>query len=125
MAKVEQIGEATFENLTPDEVRARLDQNEIVLIDVRTPQEYAFEHIPGAMLFPMATFDAHKLPQQDDKPIVFHCGSGKRSTQVAKQCAEVGIRRLAHMEGGFGAWKKAEHPYISIDPATGSYVRKP
>jgi len=96
-----------------------------VLVDVRTPNEFAFEHIPGAMLFPMSSFEADKLPGQGAKRIVFHCGSGVRSKRIAEQCQAAGIDRLAHMEGGFGAWKQAGLPYITIDPATGATARKP
>jgi rhodanese-related sulfurtransferase len=124
MSKTEKLGGAVLETLTPQEVKERFDRNEIVLIDVRTPAEYAFEHIPGAMLFPMSSFNPEKLPPQDKKPIVFHCGSGKRSYKVVEKCAASGLTKLAHMEGGFGAWKAAKLPYIAVDPATGSLVKQ-
>jgi rhodanese-related sulfurtransferase len=125
MATTEQLNGATFELLSPAEVKDRFDRNEIVLIDVRTPQEYAFEYIAGAMLFPLSSFEPNKLPTQQGKPVVFHCGSGKRSRRIAEQCAQAGITQLAHMEGGFSAWKSAGYGYISIDPSTGGYVNKP
>jgi len=122
--KTEDINGEELKILTPQEVKERLDRNEIVLIDVRTPYEYGFEHIPGALLFPMSSFDAGKLPSQQGKPIVFHCGSGMRSHAIADRCARVGIAPLAHMEGGLGAWKQAKLPYMAIDPATGGHVLK-
>ncbi len=79
-----------------------------MLIDVRTPQEYMFEHIEGALLMPMAFFDAKKLPGQSDKRIVLHCGSGVRSEKMAKTAIEAGFDRIAHLDGGFGAWKAGE-----------------
>ena len=124
MPIIEKLGPLTFERLTPDEVEKRFERNELVLIDVRTPQEYAFEHIPGALLFPLSSFDARKLPCQQNKPIAFYCRSGKRSRTVAQQCSQIGIARVAHMEGGFNAWKDACHPHVAIDTATGAYVRK-
>lgn len=125
MSSSETLGNATLEIMQVDEVKKALDANEIVLIDVRTPAEFAFEHIPGALLFPLSSFDASKLPDQVQKRIVFHCGSGKRSHIVAERCAAAGITRLAHMDGGFGAWKQAGFPYYTIDPATGGAVKKP
>ncbi|WP_026318910.1 rhodanese-like domain-containing protein [Amorphus coralli] len=125
MAKTETIGEATLEILTPEEVAERFDRNEIVLVDVRTPAEFAFEHIKGALLLPLSSFDAEKLPGQSDKALVFHCGSGIRSRKVAEACAAAGITQLAHMDGGFGAWKSAGLAYLAVDPATGSMVAKP
>lgn len=121
--KTETVGSATLETWTVDEVQAAFDANEIVLIDVRTPQEYMFEHIDGALLMPMAFFKAAKLPGQSDKRIVFHCGSGMRSERVARAAIEGGITNIAHMAGGMGAWKEAQKPYIGTNMATGAPQR--
>lgn len=118
--KTEQVGDAIFETWTPDEVLQALNAGEIVLIDVRTPQEYMFEHIEGALLMPMAFFKADALPGQSDKRIVFHCGSGVRSERVSRAAIDAGFARIAHMEGGFGAWKGAKKPYIGTNMATGA-----
>lgn len=114
------IGSATLETWSVDEVQAAFDANEIVLIDVRTPQEYMFEHIDGALLMPMSFFHAAKLPGQSDKRIVFHCGSGVRSERVARAAIEAGITRIAHMAGGMAGWKEAAKPYIGTNMATGA-----
>jgi rhodanese-related sulfurtransferase len=125
VAKTEDLEGIPLDVFTPEEVKRMHDAGEIVLIDVRTPAEYAFEHIPGALLFPMASFDATKLPAQEGKRIVFHCGSGVRSKRVADGARQAGIDRLAHMEGGFGGWKQAGLDYLTVDPATGGMTRKP
>ena len=116
----ETIGQAVLETWSVAEVAQAWERDEIVLIDVRTIQEYAFEHIPGALLLPLPFFEARKLPGQSDKRIVFHCGSGARSEKVARLCIAAGIGRIAHMEGGFGAWKAAGLPYVGTDMATGA-----
>ena len=121
--QTEQLGAATFERWSPEEVKAARDAGEIVIIDVRTPQEFAFEHIEGAMNFPMAYFDAKALPGQSDKRIVLHCGSGIRSAKMAKVAAEAGFDVIAHLEGGFGAWKQAKLPFIGTDMASGAPKR--
>lgn len=118
--QTETVGGAVFEQWEPAEVRAAFDRHEVVIIDVRTPQEYAFEHIEGALLAPMAMFKPQNLPSQEGKPIVFHCGSGVRSRRVAEACMEAGFTRIAHMTGGFTAWKEAKLPYVGINPATGA-----
>ncbi|HBM60997.1 rhodanese-like domain-containing protein [Salipiger marinus] len=118
--KTEDAGSSVLETWTVEEVAEAFDRNEIVLIDVRTPQEYMFEHVEGALLMPMAFFRAEKLPGQSDKRIVFHCGSGVRSEKVARAAMAAGFDRIAHMEGGFGAWKAAKKPYIGTNMATGA-----
>lgn len=116
----EDLNGKTLEHWTPDDVQAALKDHKIVLIDVRTPQEYLFEHVRGALLFPMAGFDPAYLPEPGDKPIVFHCGSGVRSRRVAEAYLAAGHDKIAHMEGGFAGWKTAAKPYMGTDPATGS-----
>ena len=118
--KTEQVGDSRLETWTVDEVQQAFDGNEIVLIDVRTPQEYMFEHIEGALLMPLAFFDAAKLPGQGEKRIVFHCGSGVRSEKIARSALAAGFDRIAHMEGGFAAWKGAKKTYIGTNMATGA-----
>ena len=124
MAKQEALENGILVSLTPHEVKERFDNDEIVIIDVRTPVEYAFEHIPGAMLFPLSSFNPAKLPVQNGKPIVFHCGSGLRSTTAAKKCIAAGITELLHIDGGLGAWKKAGLSFATIDPPTGNIIEK-
>jgi rhodanese-related sulfurtransferase len=109
-----------LEHWTPEEVKAAFDRSEIILIDVRTPQEFNFERIDGALLAPMQAFKPEHMPGQSTKQIVFHCGSGVRSGKVANQCLESGFERVAHMKGGFGAWKEAGLEYTGTDMATGA-----
>lgn len=118
--QTENVGDAVLETWDVAETAAAFDRDEIVLIDVRTVQEYAFEHIGGALLLPLPFFEARKLPGQAEKRIVFHCGSGVRSEKVARLCIEAGITPVAHMGGGFAAWKSAKLPYVGTDMATGS-----
>ncbi|ALG89906.1 MAG: rhodanese-like domain-containing protein [Confluentimicrobium sp.] len=117
----EDIGGKTLEHWTVDDVEQALRDGKIILIDVRTPQEYMFEYIHGALLAPMAGFDpAFMPPQTDERQIVFHCGSGVRSRKVAEQYLAAGHDRIAHLDGGFAAWKVAAKPYMGTDPATGA-----
>ncbi|SNR49074.1 rhodanese-like domain-containing protein [Puniceibacterium sediminis] len=121
--KTEMHGGVTLESWSPDEVQTALAANKIVLIDVRTPQEYMFEHIEGALLMPMAFFDATKLPGQSEKRIVLHCGSGLRSERMAKAAIAAGLHQIAHLDGGFGAWKAAKKPYIGTNMGNGAPER--
>ena len=118
--KTETVDNAVLETWTVDEVADAFARDEIVLIDVRTPQEYMFEHVEGALLMPMSFFRADKLPGQSDKRIVFHCGSGVRSERVARAAIAAGMGRIAHMGGGMAAWKEAKQPHIGTNMATGA-----
>lgn len=121
--KTEETSNGRLETWTAAEVASALAAGQIALIDVRTPQEYMFEHIEGALLMPLAFFRADRLPSQQGKQLVFHCGSGARSDKVARKCLEEGVTPVAHMEGGFTAWKAAGIGYIATDMASGSPKR--
>ena len=106
--------------MSPEQIAAALKKREIVLIDVREPMEFAAERIQGALLYPLSTFDAGLLPKDEARPIVLHCGSGKRSATAFAACAQAGVPVRAHMQGGIGAWKAAGLPTVTIDLASGA-----
>lgn len=118
--QTEKIGNGTLDTWTPQEVAAAYDKGEIVLIDVRTPAEYMFEHVEGAMLAPMSFIKVKNIPDNEKRPVVFYCGSGVRSKRVAGMYLDAGHENVAHMEGGFGAWKANKLPYIGTNMATGA-----
>lgn len=106
--------------MSPEEISGALSRGEIVLIDVREPMEYAAERIHGALLYPLSTFDPVQLPRDEKRPIVFQCGSGKRSATAFEAAAKAGVPLRAHMRGGIGAWKASGLPTVSIDPTSGA-----
>ncbi len=116
----EETANGRLRHLSPEELLDALERNAVAVVDVRTPAEYAFEHIDGALLAPLHDFRPDRLPSPEGKPIVFHCGSGVRSRKAAEACLEAGWPVAAHLEGGFGAWKQARLPTVAIDTATGA-----
>ncbi len=104
--------------LEPEEVKELLDAGKVLLIDVREPVEYHTERIPGALLYPLSTFDATLLPHDESRRVVFHCAAGGRSLTAARQRMATG-QPAAHMAGGLAQWKAAGLPVIRIDPRTG------
>ncbi len=108
------------EDLSPEEVMRRFEADEIVLIDVRTSVEFAFERIRGALNAPMATLLPARLPCDPRRPTVLHCGSGMRSAKVGELLLKSGYEKIAHMKGGLGAWKLAKLPTVAVNPITGN-----
>jgi rhodanese-related sulfurtransferase len=111
--------ETLITDLSPNEVAQLMRERQILLIDVREPDEYANQRIPGALLYPLSTLDAAYLPPDDSRRVVFQCGSGKRSAIAAKSRLAAGATRAAHLAGGIGAWIAAGLPVIRLDAATG------
>jgi rhodanese-related sulfurtransferase len=88
----------------PSELKQLQLEEEITLIDVREPGEYASEHIEGAILVPLSTISHDKLPSTS-KNIILYCQSGKRSQQAAQQLSATGLK-IRQLQGGINAWKQ-------------------
>ena len=100
----------TLQDLNAQEVARRIKEEGAVLIDVREPNEFDAEHIDGARLHPLSTFDPNQLPK--DVPLIFHCGIGKRSAMAAARAQQAGYAHDLHLMGGLNAWKAAGQPTV-------------
>lgn len=100
-------------DLTPQQVKTALDAQDVVLIDVREPAEFAAERIQGAVNVPLSTFDPTALPAAGDKTIVLQCAGGKRSAMAVDQCRKANQAVDTHLAGGLMAWKAAGLPTVS------------
>ncbi len=89
------------------QIKEWLDRNEILLVDVRETSEYDAEHIAGALLLPLSSFDAEMFPTLPGKRLVLHCAVGKRSEAAGKMLLNEGHSEVLHMTGGMDAWKAA------------------
>lgn len=115
----------TIVDCEPAEVAAWMAKGEAILIDVREAYEFGFERIPGALLFPLATFDPKALPSMDDtKRVVLQCGTGRRSGMAAQRMLEAGYDVAYHVAGGINAWREAQLPMYGINPTTGAIERR-
>ena len=85
-------------------VEKALAAGEIILVDVREPQEFHAERIPGALLCPLSDFNPLNLPHPGQKKVVLHCKSGGRSGQALRLCQEAGVEVAGHLEGGILKW---------------------
>ncbi len=103
----------TVKDLSAAEVARGLTEGEIMLVDVREPNEVAVAAYPDAIQMPMSQFDPAALPDPGGKRIVFACGSGKRSIAASLTAQEAGLPHDAHLEGGMKAWREAGLPIKS------------
>jgi metal-sulfur cluster biosynthetic enzyme/rhodanese-related sulfurtransferase len=78
---------------------------ELVVLDVRTPAEFASGHIPGARLLPLDELDDRlaELPPKDT-PMLVHCAAGGRSAAACELLGQRGWSRLMNLVGGMHAW---------------------
>ncbi|MBE6147089.1 MAG: rhodanese-like domain-containing protein [Firmicutes bacterium] len=87
-----------------DEVYSLLEKDEIILIDVRTVQEYHSGHIDGAMSIPLDTLnEISSLEIEKDSKIVVYCRSGNRSKTALQTLIDMGYSDVYDM-GGIESW---------------------
>lgn len=99
------------------QVRDWLDRNEILLVDVRETSEYEKEHIAGAVLLPLSSFEPDMFPSLPGKKVVLHCAVGKRSEAAGKMLLKEGHTGVIHMTGGMEAWKAAGYATeVQLEP---------
>ncbi|HEX9207322.1 MAG TPA: rhodanese-like domain-containing protein [Steroidobacteraceae bacterium] len=108
--------------ITAADVRAGLASGEVLLIDVREANEFAFERIPGALLYPLSTFDPKAVPIVGGKKLVMQCAAGGRSMRAAQALVAAGHAQVYNLEGGINAWKAQGLPLILVEPTTGQVV---
>ena len=82
-------------------------QGEYTLLDVRQPWEYEEEHIPGAVLIPLAELDGRRDELDVSKPVLAYCRSGGRSSGAAGMLSGLGFPLVVNMAGGITAWNGA------------------
>src|SRR5262249_55565088 len=84
----------------------KLVQEGATLVDVRSPEEFAAEHIDGAVNIPVSELGTRmgELGPKD-KPVVVYCMSGIRSARAANTLAEAGFKKVADL-GKMSSWEK-------------------
>ena len=98
---------STYEQITPAEAKALMDSEEgYVILDVRTPEEFAAGHIAGAILIPDYEIreKAESILTDKDQLILVYCRSGRRSKNAANELATLGYTNIKEF-GGINDWK--------------------
>jgi len=121
-----------IETLPTEEAIKLAGRDDTVLVDIRDIRELARDgKVPGAVHCPRGMLEFwidpqspyHKPVFAQDKKFVFFCAHGLRSALAAQTAQRMGMKPVAHVEGGFGAWKKAGGPVLEPGLAPGESKR--
>ena len=116
---------AEIETVSAAEAIKAASSDDVVIVDIRDPREIEREvRIPGAFsctrgmlefwIDPASPY--HKPKFAEDKRFVFFCAGGLRSALAAQAAQRMGLKPVAHIRGGFGAWKNAGGPVEAPEP---------
>ncbi len=96
--------------IAPADYQAKFGANvDHVLLDVRTPQEFASGHIPGAINISIDELTGRLSEVPQDKPVVLYCRSGNRSNQAAQILDRAGYTQIYDL-GGIINWVQQGYP---------------
>ncbi len=100
--------------ITASDLKRRLDEgDDIQLIDVRQPDEYAFAKIDGAKLIPLGEVLSRKSEIDESRETVIHCKAGGRSAQAIEILEKSGFKgELKNLVGGITAWSNDVDPQV-------------
>jgi adenylyltransferase/sulfurtransferase len=103
-----------MQEITVSELKARLNAGEdIQLIDVRQPDEYAFAKIDGAKLIPLGEIMSRMNELDAERDIVIHCKMGGRSARAIMALEQAGFKgTLMNLVGGITAWSNEVDPSV-------------
>ena len=97
-----------------DALLKRIEQKDtsMIILDVRTPEEFAAGHVPGAINIPYTHLPARlsELPDAGDKEVILYCATGVRAERAARRMREQGYARLLHLDGDMKAWDEKNRP---------------
>ncbi|NRG19197.1 rhodanese-like domain-containing protein [Rhizobiales bacterium] len=110
---------AEVKTLSVAEARELHENEDVVFVDIRDVRELKAQgSVPGALHAPRGMLEFwvdpespyHKSVFSEDKTFVLYCAAGWRSALATKTLQDMGLEKVAHIEGGFGAWTEAGFP---------------
>ncbi len=116
---------AEIDTMSAADVIAASKRDVVVIVDIRDPRELEREgKIPGSFSCTRGMLEFWIDPTspyakpifQQDKKFIFHCASGWRSALAAKTAQDMGLKPVAHLGGGFTAWREAGGPVEKVEP---------
>ena len=91
------------------------DSVKLVVLDIRSAEEYQVSHIPGAHLIDYEDFTSQEvthLPR--DSKVVVYCSVGYRSERIGEKMLELGFEEIHNLYGGIFEWKNRGHQVINL-----------
>lgn len=105
---------SSFETIAPSRLAELNSQQNVELIDVRTPVEFREVHATPARNVPLDSLNPEKIMQDRngsaDEPLYVICKSGSRSSKACQKFVDAGFTNVVSVEGGTNAWEQAGLP---------------
>ncbi|MBL8438504.1 MAG: rhodanese-like domain-containing protein [Zoogloeaceae bacterium] len=99
-------------SLSAMEATLKINRDDALVLDVRTPDEFSRGHIAGARNVPMGDLERRltEFDKQKAKPVILCCQSGARSQNAADTLRKAGFEQVFNLHGGLQEWERAGQP---------------
>lgn len=112
--KLQSLYKNTVPLIQPHEVKQKLNQQDVVILDTRSAKEYSVSHLPNAKFIDYDRFDISQLEDvSKDREVVVYCSVGYRSEKIGEKLQEAGFKNVSNMYGGIFQWKNADFEVIN------------
>lgn len=101
-------------NLSADEAKAKIDSKQVIVVDVRTPEEYSKAKIAGSISLPLDQIEQKSdlVLQDKNQPVLVYCLSGSRSQVAADLLKEKGYQSIYNLTHGLMEWRLKQLPLL-------------
>ena len=105
---------ATVQNVTPDAAQKLITEKKVIVLDVRTEEEFKEGHIKGAtnLNFFAADFEKKLSGLDKSKAYLVHCAAGGRSAKAIKKMEKLDFTMIYHLDCGMNGWEDAHKPTV-------------
>ncbi len=103
-----------YTTISASDARAMIQSSSnLLVVDVRTPEEYAQGHLKGAVNITLSDLPLRIGGLQQNRPILVYCRTGSRSAQANSILVKAGFTQVYNLEGGITAWINAGYPTVT------------
>lgn len=105
----------SYIDITPEEAHEMVSQGEVVVLDVRTPEEYNSGHISDALLIPLSELESRLDELNPSDHILVYCKTSVRSAKAAGILVDNGFIHVYNMDGGITQWQARGFPVTQTE----------
>jgi len=115
-----------YKNISAKDTKQMIEEDNVYILDVRTPAEFNSSHLKGATLIPVTNVFGSNLSSDQllqartdevpkDKKVLVYCKTGKRSEVASGILVKAGNSEVYNLVGGINAWTEAGLPVVSSE----------
>lgn len=113
----------TVQAITPEQFKSFLKEEEVILLDIRSQEEFSVSHLPEAQFIDYKSFSPSELDASyKNKKLVLYCSVGYRSEKAGEKLLAAGFKHVFNLYGGIFQWVNEENKLVNKKGERTDYV---